>query len=337
MAFRTTSRTTGSAFTARPSGGRVAPAGSPSARTTGGNLPSADSSARKNAWTSITALYDSYHSSLDLQIVADLYKTSFCLKMAPVFSQRRGPDDGGSGKKYDHENAAMVVLELPEAIRFARQLAAVIAGSLYEFTIARLETKRLVVSRAEVYYEEGTEDGAIHSGGIVFSIEEDASERGQGRNVVFISRPQLIKLADWEVPPTDENPDGVPAAEEVYWPEAEAVMACVESFIQNVARVDFASTRLLNNISRRSEETNDTAAPMPTRRAGLGSGTAPVTRPAANVVRPNNTVTRSAATQTNDENDHSVSNDSTGNVPGLDDASVSDSDLDDLLGGDNKF
>jgi hypothetical protein len=62
----------------------------------------------RSVWTTVTALYDPYHSSMEPQIVSEFYRTAFCIKLAPVFAERRGPDDGGSGKKYDHDNAAMI-------------------------------------------------------------------------------------------------------------------------------------------------------------------------------------------------------------------------------------
>jgi hypothetical protein len=218
----------------------------------------------RSSWTTASTLYDPYHSCMEVQIVSEWYRTALCVKLAPVFAERRGPDDGGTGKKYDHDSAAMVVLDLNEAIVFRHQLEAFINGALSEVLLARLETKRLILTPASTYYDASHPEAAAHANGMALAIEEDPTDKSDGKNVVFISRPQTVALAD----------EGDPV---VFYPELQALLAVVDSYIQNCARVDFGSVRLLDQKQAEERPAGPTAT-MPTRRTG-GLG-APASRPA---------------------------------------------------------
>jgi hypothetical protein len=218
----------------------------------------------KSVWTTAATLYDPWHSCLEVQIVAEFYRTALCIKLAPVFAERRGPDDGGTGKKYNHEASSMVVLDLNEAIVLKAQLESFIGGLLAEVVIPRLETKRLVLTHAETYYDAAHPDYAAHANGLAISIEEDATDKSDGSNVVFISRQQAVVLEDG----TD------PVA---FFSEMQALLAVIDSYIQGCARVDFGSVRLLEQGGSREEKPAGPTASMPTRRSG-GLG-APASRP----------------------------------------------------------
>jgi hypothetical protein len=220
----------------------------------------------RSSWTTAATLYDPYHSCMEVQIVSEWYRTALCIKLAPVFAERRGPDDGGTGKKYNHDNSSMVVLDLNEAIVFKAQLEAFIAGQLAEVIVPRLETKRLVLAAAEIYYEQGHPEYSVHANGLALSIEDDGSEKSDASNVVFISHQQAVTLQDGEDPVA-------------FFPELQGLLAVVESYIQNCARVDFGSCRLLDNRGEKEERPAGPTAPMPTRRSGGLS--APTSRPAA--------------------------------------------------------
>jgi hypothetical protein len=225
-----------------------------------------DSGKPKSTWTTATTLYDPWHSCLEVQIVAEFYRTALCIKLAPVFAERRGPEDGGSGKKYNHESASMVVLDLNEAIVLKAQLESFIGGLLAEVVVPRLETKRLVLTHAETYYDAAHPDYAAHANGLAVSIEEDATDKSDGSNVVFISRQQAVVLEDG----TD------PVA---FFPEMQALLAVIDSYIQGCARVDFGSVRLLDQQRGAAEErAPGPTASMPMRRSGGLS--APASRPA---------------------------------------------------------
>ena len=220
----------------------------------------------RSSWTTAATLYDPYHSCMEVQIVSEWYRTALCIKLAPVFAERRGPDDGGTGKKYNHDGSSMVVLDLNEAIVFKAQLEAFIAGQLVEVVVPRLETKRLVLAAAEIYYEQGHPEYAVHANGLGLSIEDDGSDKTEASNVVFISHQQAVTLQDGEDPVA-------------FFPELQALLAVVDSYIQNCARVDFGSCRLLDNRGEKEERPAGPTAPMPTRRSGGLS--APASRPAA--------------------------------------------------------
>ena len=328
MAFGNTRRSSGAGFASRAPqrpGGSAVGGGGNSSRPSAGNPHERP----RNQWTTITTMYDPYHSSLEPTVVSEMYKTSFCIKLAPVFSQRVGPDDGGTGKKYDHDNAVMVVFELSESIGILRQLHALLNGELYEFTVARLETKRVIFTRAEVYYDESHPDTAVHQGGIVIAIEEDPSDKNDGRSVVFISRPQFLKVRDWAEQTQAEIDAGTPpqpAEDEVFYPELTALVASLESYVNNIARVDFSSQRLLAN-TERAERSTDTAAPMPTRRGG---GLAAPTGTRTGVTPPRPTASAPAqSTSTGMMNE--------ADIDGLLGGGTGDDDLDAALGETNKF
>ena len=268
MAFGSSSRRSGfggSSNSRGPSAPQRPAASAPSGGR-GGDKP-------RSTWTTAVSLYDPYHSAMEAQIVSDFYRTSFCIKLAPVFAERRGPDDGGTGKKYDHDNSAMVVLDLNEAIVFRHQLNAFINGQLTEVILPRLETKRLILAPAEQYYEPGHPESAAHANGLVLEIAEDATDRTDAKSVVFISRQQAVTLCN--------RPDATPeeCAPVGFYPELEALLAVIDSYIGNCARVDFGSCRLLDQRSGGEERPAGPTAPMPTRRSG-GLG-APTSRPAA--------------------------------------------------------
>ena len=226
---------------------------------------------RKSSWTTVTNFYDPYHSAMEPQIVADLYRTSLAVKLSPVFAERRGPDDGGDGKKYDRDNQLMIVMELHECMVFRHQLEAFINGQLAEVTVERGTTgKRLVLCSAGALYDASHPEYEAHAGeqtmGLALIIEQDPDGRTNGGSCVFISRLARVVLQDGADPVA-------------FYPELQGLLAVIDSFIQNCARVDFASTRTLSfgGGEREAREPGPTAT-MPTRRTG-GLG-APVSRPA---------------------------------------------------------
>lgn len=215
----------------------------------------------RSTWTTATTLYDPYHSSMEVQVVAEFYRSALGLKIAPVFAERRGPDDSGSGRKYNHDEAMLVVFDLAEAIVLRAQLQAFLDGDLAEVVVPRLETKRLLFTPAATYYDANHPEAAVHANGLAVSIEEDATDRADARNVVFICRPVFLQLKDGE-------------PEVPIYSELQALMAVIDSYIGNVARVDFGSVRLLE---QRENAPAGPSAAMPTRRTGGLGAPAPRT------------------------------------------------------------
>jgi hypothetical protein len=219
----------------------------------------------KPSWTTAVALYDEYHSSMEVQIVAETFRTAVAIKLAPVFAEAKGPSEAAKGqRKYNHDESAMVVLDLNEVIVLREQLNAFINGDLSEVMLARLETKRLLLLRAEAYYDNTHPEYQIHANGLALSIEEDPSDKSTGKVVVFISRQSAVVLADGAEPVA-------------FYPEMQALLAVLDSYLANCARVDYASVRLLNNAAKEAAPVGPTAS-MPMRRGGIG---APVARGAA--------------------------------------------------------
>jgi hypothetical protein len=245
----------------------------------------------RSSWTTASTLYDPYHSCMEVQIVSEWYRTALCIKLAPVFAERRGADDGGTGKKYDHDNSAMVVLDLNEAIVFRAQLEAFINGQLAEILLPRLETKRLVMCAAEVYYDQSHPEFSVHANGLAMAIEEDPTDKSDGKNVVFISRQQAVVLEDGADPVA-------------FFPELQALLAVIDSYIGNCARVDFGSVRLLEQRGQAEERPAGPAAPMPTRRSG-GLG-APASRPAASAAAAATAESGGASTQPGDVSEAAI-------------------------------
>lgn len=263
MSFGNSQRRSGFGGQSRGAGAAQRPASAPPQNAgrggSGGDKP-------RSSWTTAATLYDPYHSCMEVQIVSEWYRTALCIKLAPVFAERRGPDDGGTGKKYNHDGSGMVVLDLNEAIVFKAQLEAFIAGQLAEVILPRLETKRLVLAAAEIYYDNTHPEYSIHANGLALSIEDDGSDKTEANNVVFISHQQAVTLEDGADPVA-------------FFPELQALLAVIDSYIQNCARVDFGSCRLLDNRGEKEERPAGPTAPMPTRRSG-GLG-APASRPVA--------------------------------------------------------
>jgi hypothetical protein len=222
----------------------------------------------RSIWQTAATLYDPWHSSMEAQVVAEFYGAKFSIKIAPVYAERRGPDEEGQGKKYNHEEASMVVFSLPEAIVFKAQLEAFLNGQLTEVVIPRLETKRLVLAPSEVYYEPSHPEYKDHANGLVLAIEEDATEKSDGKNVIFISRQQVVSLS------SDASVDPL-----AFFPELQALLAVLDSYVQNVARVDFASCRLLENRAQAEEKAAGPSVQAPVRRSTL-AGSAPKSTPA---------------------------------------------------------
>ena len=276
----------------------------------------------RSAWTTVTSLYDPYHSSMEPQIVSEFYRTAFCIKLAPVFAERRGPDDGGSGKKYDHDSAAMIVLDLTEVIVFRHQLDSFINGQLAEVVLPRLETKRLILAPAEQYYDPSHPEYSVHANGLVLEIAEDASDRSDAKSVVFISQQKTVQLQDF----ADEERT-VPAEPVAFYPELQALLAAMDSFITNCARVDFSACRLLEQRGGGQERQAGPTAPMPTRRTGGLGAPAPRGGATEGAAASGPTRTGGGVTQTNAVTDGDI------------DAALGGGDaaLDDVLGDAPKF
>lgn len=253
----------------------------------------------RSAWTTAAAVYDPYHSSLEAQVVTEFYRSGFGMKLAPVYAERRGPDDGNTGRKYNHDAAAVVVLDLGECIVFRAQLEAFINGQLTEVVIPRGDNKRMVLCPATAYYDETHPEYEIHANGLALSVEQDASGNQEASNVVFVSRQQAVKLSDGD-------------EEVAFFPELMALLAVIDSFIGGVARLDFSSMRLLDRGAAGGEERAPAStAPQPARRSGGGLGSSPTPTGSA-------TPTRATASA------------GAGGVT----SAVSDDDLDSALGGD---
>jgi hypothetical protein len=219
-------------------------------------------------WTSVTSFYDAWHSALEPQVVTEFFKTGLALKLSPVFPDRAGPDNSEAGKpKYDHEAAIMVVLNIQDSIMFRHQLEAFLNGSLSTVDITRGgvngPVKRILLTKAEDYYDASHPAYQDHAGGLAFSIEQEATDREVARSTVFISRPSEILLADGEEPIR-------------FFPELQALLAVVDSYINNCARVDFGSVRLLENINSGSSEgprqASASTTAQPVRRSGPNAG-----------------------------------------------------------------
>ena len=209
----------------------------------------------QSKWTSCATFYGDL-SAMEVQTVAEFYRTSLCIKLAPAFAE------SNDNRRFNHDEGVMVVLDVGECIMFRAQLEAFIAGQLTEVTLARDETKRLILLPASAYYENNREMATA----LAVSIEQDATDKADARSVVFISKQKAVQLAD--------------GAESVaFYPELQGLLACVDSFIGGIARLDFGSCRLLEGSGGAPTE----RAPAPTtqqpvRRGGLG---APAPRPAA--------------------------------------------------------
>ena len=280
-------RSSGGSFGGRSSGGNAPQRGGQG----GGGGQGGAQERNRSVWHSALSLYDPFFSALDVIVVSDFYKSSLGLKLAPVFDDRRGNDDAGpgAGKKYDHDNTMSVVLELHELVCVRHQLESFINGQLSEFIIPRGDFKRVVFGRAESYFDVNHPEHELHAGGLVMSVEEDATERLQARNMIFVSRPKEVILRDFE-------DDGVTAAEPAwFYPEMMALLALVDSYIGNVARVDSAAVRYLLDRDRTPQADDRAPSPVvsaPVRRTTGVAATPTATAPAA--ARPGLAVTRPA-------------------------------------------
>lgn len=248
-------------------GGRGAFGGGNRSSGTGGRAPASapssgnrrDGERNSNAWVKSAVMYDPWHSALEAGIVADLFQTSFYMKLAPVFGERRGPDEDGNGRKYNYDETMVVALTIQECIVFRAQLEAFINGHLAEVIFDRTPTKRIRLEAAEVYYDQKSPEYELHAGGLVICFEDDGGDRTPANNIVFISRQVVVSLSDTEEPVA-------------LFPELQALLVVIDSYLGNCARVDFASVRAMEN-RQREERPAGTTAPQPTRR-GMGGATA---------------------------------------------------------------
>jgi hypothetical protein len=236
------------------SGGRGVGQPASTSYAAGGQSSRADSRPR-SVWSTAAVFYDDYHSALSVDIVAEFFSgAKFAIKLSPVFGDRRGPSDGGTGKKYNYDDSAVLVLDLGECILFREQLAAFISGQLTETTMSR-ESKRLVLARSESYYDPNHPEYEFHKEGLVVSVEQDATDKQDAKTIVFIGRPVYVQIQD--------GADNV-----IFYPEIQALQAVLESYLSNIARVDFASVRLLEGSRGGEDRPSAPSAPQPTRRTG---------------------------------------------------------------------
>ena len=221
----------------------------------------------RSVWQTIVNLYDPWHSAMALQVVAEFFEgAKFAIKLSPVFAERRGPDDDGTGRKFNYDDGATVVFSLPEAIVFRAQLDAFLAGAVTEIIIPRLDTKRLVLTSAEAFYDASHPEYADHANGLVLSIEEDATDKADAKSVIFISRQKVVDLGG-----------GDPVA---FFPELQSLLTALDSYLSGVARVDFASCRLLGQSNNNEAKDPGPTAPQPVRRTAAAPTAGGRTQPA---------------------------------------------------------
>jgi hypothetical protein len=238
---------------AAPEGGEDGESGAPGGQQGGRGS--------KTKWTDVARLYDPYHSALDIQVVADLNRADLCLRLNPVYAGKAGPVSDAGERKYNYDENVLLVMSLQEVLEFRHRLGAFMNGALAEVVQVREGVaKQLVLARAESYFPDDAAALALHAGGLVLSIEQFAEAKGGERTVVFISRPKEILLSD------------DPAAEPiVFHPEFEAILAVLDSYVGNVARVDFASCRLLDGRAGSAQAPTGGSAPQPIRRSAGGA------------------------------------------------------------------
>lgn len=213
----------------------------------------------RNSWTNIATLYDPWHSAMEMQVVADNYGSSFAVKLSPVFADKAGPEVSAAGeRKYNYDDNVVIVMKLDEVIMFREQVRNFVAGNLRSVVNARSDTKRIILEQASTYYDENDPN---HAGGLVVSIEQDRTDKTDERVIVFISRPVEFTVSD----------DAEAGVATIY-PEIEALLAALDSFVGNIARVDYAATRLLTFGGGSTERAPAASAPQPTRRGGGLSG-----------------------------------------------------------------
>jgi hypothetical protein len=202
--------------------------------------------------------------------MAEFYRTGFGMKMSPVYAGMGGdaPTEAGT-KKYNHDDAVIVMFGLEEAVPLLAQLEAFINGDLagqglgeaviIERNQGRGPAKRIILGRATDYYEPSHPDWALHEGALVFGIEQDADDKNTAKTATFFSRPKAVVLSDAE-------PGGV-----IYYPALQALKEALDSYIKNVARVDFASVRLLERERGAEQRASGASAPQPQRLTGRGA------------------------------------------------------------------
>jgi hypothetical protein len=213
-------------------------------------------------WTTAASLYDPWGGVIEVQVMTEFYRTGLALKLSPVFSERAGAEPG-EGQKYNYKDYLMIVLDLPETIRFRAQLEAFASRQLARVEFVREPTaknpgKRLLLLPAEDYYGPDHPDYELNRNGLAVAIEQDMGEKTTEQQIAVICRPQELRLAD------DEEPF-------LYYPEIEAFKAIIASYVANCARVDFASVRLLENRGGAETGRASGSSARPPPRRGLGA------------------------------------------------------------------
>jgi len=215
---------------------------------------------KASKWGTICRLYDPWHSSMEPNLISEWIGTTFVIKLAPVFGEQRGPENEAGVPKYDHQNAATFAIKMDQLIVARLQLDAFMAGQMQTCEInTGAPGKRIILCRAEEYYEEGHPEFAEHAGGMALSIEQDATERDDARSVVFISRPRTVDLGE--------------GGTVMLYPEFQVLLEAMNSTLANFARVDFNSCRLLENGSQGNSRPTGAVAPQPMRRGAAGPRT----------------------------------------------------------------
>jgi len=219
----------------------------------------------RNSWTSVATIRDPWHSDCEIKIRASLYDAGVGFTLSPVLEAKRGQvGKGDGGQMYNHSAGIMFSVGLEQCLVMRHQLRAFLDGKLRTFELRRDQNdpphRVIAFTQVDEFYDTSTEDGAVHTGGLAICIEQwdKGHQQGVGADttIVFIDRPQYAKLTT----------DGEEVA---FHAGIEAILATIESYVANCARVDFASTRLLMDGGRPQQASGPTAA-QPVRR-GLAS------------------------------------------------------------------
>jgi hypothetical protein len=233
----------------------------------------------QSAWQKTVDLYDSWHSSLELGIKVEFFKSLLTFAMAPVEKGKEGDayEIRAGEKRYNRDDSLMAVLKPEDAIVFLALLDNFMAGSIRQaiLPLGREEGKRLVLAYADSYYQPGDAWFEALEGSMVFSIERDASDSGRTpvdeKVLVFFCRPRAFVLDDTVA----DEATGLPAESALY-PEMMVLAEFVRGYIRGLPRQDFASVRLLERGPGGRASSSESSSPQPRRlNSAPGAGARP--------------------------------------------------------------
>lgn len=202
----------------------------------------------KKIWQTNCSFY-SDESCLECMTIASWYRQTIGLKFTPALENTS--NDGR--RQYNHDASIFIVVNFSEAVTMIEQLEALRNGKIKHFELSRDNRGDYKI----IHFGVGSDFDYSNPNSLAVGIESYK----EGSN-------QPDDMVSFEFAPIELDLGG--KSKEIFHPDYEALIAYLNSFINNIARVDFASIRLIESPMGGGRQ--ERAETRPQRRFGGRSG-----------------------------------------------------------------